>query len=258
MPVLEGFTLLGPKTIGSFTNPNTIGVFASLSLVMLLLLRNNIHNVPIKYYLITAIICLSSGSRTAITLYVFTVLFLMILNNNNKIYKLLSIFIAIVGLSVTMFFINQISSKPEGLSILGGTRVKNLISYTLNNDSMTLLVGNGWGSNTSWYFALYGGSYTDMPNFVKLDSFYSSIIAQIGFVGMVIMMLFLGWLFSLGGKKGIYLFFTFCFISVQTNLLEYYPINFYYFIALGMLIFDQMQNRTLFSPIDSRLNILSV
>jgi hypothetical protein len=252
-PSNEGFTFLGPRTLGSFTNPNAIGVFASVSIILLLLLRKSKNEVPIIYYLITAFTCLSSGSRIAIFLFILTILSLMISISRNRIDKLISIIIAFLGLFVSIVFINNISSKPAGLSIVDGTRVTNIAKYILNNDSMTLLIGNGWGKHTSWYFALHDGNYTNSPNFVMLDSFYASILAQGGMLGLFIMMLFLSWLFSLGGKKGLYLFFIFCIISIQTNILEFYPIIFYIFIALGMLIFDLRQNRMLLSATHSRL-----
>jgi len=234
----EGEGLLGNRTLGSFNNPNTLGAFGALSFLLLFMLKDRVERVSKIFYVMSGVIVFSAGSRLAIIIYILTLSSLIINKFNSKNSKLIVLLIVVALVLFALSYINVLANKPAGVSIVDGARFNNLINYLLSMDFLTILVGQGWGKMTSWYFALIGGSYTNVDGFMSLDSFYAAMIAQIGLVGLFVMLLFTLYVFSQGGRKGLYLFLIFWMISAQVNILEYYPIHFMLFIVLGVLHFD--------------------
>ena len=131
--------------------------------------------------------------------------------------------------------INVIAYKPPELSVFEGERVNNLMNYLTFSDTFHIVFGHGWGHYTSWYLSL--SNVSSSP--IALDSLYASILAQIGLIGSIIMMLFMWWLFSQGGSKGLFLLVVFGVIGLQMNVFEYYPANLLILLALGMLISER-------------------
>jgi hypothetical protein len=251
MPAYEGEGLLGSRAIGSFNNPNTLGAFGALSFLLLLMFKDSVERVSKIYYIISGIIVFSAGSRLAIIIYIIVFASLLI-NKFKKNSKLMVSFIAVILVFLSLSYINILANKPVGISIVEGARAYNLVNYFLSMDFITILIGQGWGKMTSWFFTLTGGSYTNVDGFMRLDSFYAAMIAQIGLIGLFIMLLFTFYIFYQGGRKGIYLFLIFWMMSAQVNILEYYPINFMLFIALGVLHFEYQQ-RNAYQVIQQRM-----
>jgi hypothetical protein len=243
MPCVESMTFLGAKPIGSFTNPNALGIFGAMSILMLLMLKEKGCSLGKLYYVISGIIVISSSSRIATLLFTLVLIAALMPAFKKLVDKPVAAIISAIMIVVVILNINFITHKPPNLSVLKGTRMMNLVYYIDSTDYPTLLFGQGWGILTSWYFALKGGKYTEVQGFVKLDSFYAAIMAQIGFLGLFLFGTFLFWLFSKGGKKGMYLFIVFCITGVQGNVLEHYPLNFLIFMSLGICIAEQNARR---------------
>ncbi len=68
MPAVESFTFLGSKPVGSFINPNTIGVFGSLSILLLILFKEKKEKISVLYFTCAILLAFLSGSRVAIML----------------------------------------------------------------------------------------------------------------------------------------------------------------------------------------------
>ena len=234
MPSIEGFTFLGSKPVGTFTNPNAIGVFGALSILLLILFKEEKEKIGALYFTCSTILVLLSGSRVAIML----LLLILGINQLTKVKsdsaKVVVFFLGIFVLAITVVNINTIAYKPSGLSVFEGARMLNFINYLTSSDTFHLMFGHGWGVYTSWYFSLSPPSY-----YPPLDSFYAGILAQIGLIGSLILAVFMYWLFSQGGTKGRYLLLVFAIIGLQINVFEYYPANLLIFLALGVLISEE-------------------
>ena len=232
MPPVESFTFLGSRPVGSFTNPNTIGVFGCLSILLLILFKEKKEKISVLYFICAILLAFLSGSRVAITLIMLILVINQLTVMKPSLLKLMTAFLGLLMLVIIITNINYISNKPLGLSIIEGDRVSNIINYLTTTDLFHLLFGYGWGAHTSWYYIL---SSINSPS-IGLDSLYASMLAQIGLIGSVFFGIFMCWLFNLGGKKGRYLLVVFAIIGIQINVFEYYPANLLIFLALGIFI----------------------
>jgi len=234
MSPAEGLNFFGSRPLGTFTNPSTLGVFGALSILLLILFKEKNEKIGVLYFTCSTILALLSGSRVAVML----LLLILGMNQLTKIKpysaKVMVFFLGIFVLAITAVNINFITNKPSSLSLLEGPRMLNFINYLTSSDAFHLMFGHGWGIYTSWYFSLSPPSY-----YPPLDSFYASILAQIGLFGSLILAAFMYWLFSQAGKKGRYLLIVFAIIGLQINVFEYYPVNLLIFLALGVLISEE-------------------
>lgn len=230
MPGYEGTTFLGSRAIGSFTNPNTLGVFSALALISMFIFKDFIK-VNLLYHFVAIFTVLSAGSRTALILLVMGYIYYGFTLSNLKNKILFSLLWLIISLLI-ISNVNIIASKPDGIQILSSVRIDNLLSYINTASSFDLLFGHGWGENTSWHRFLY----FDKANLPPLDSFVASMIYQKGLFGIFLIYAFFGVIFFLAGFKGVYLYIIFVLIGMQINILEFYPINFIIFSLIGILI----------------------
>lgn len=234
MPAAEGMGHFGPRVLGSFNNPNTLGTFGATTLLILILL-SGVRRLSKFYYLCGVIVVLASGTRTATVLLACVLLGALLKRIKSGVQKGI---MAVIALSILLFIItsvNIIANKPAGTEyIWKGSRIQNIGNYVAWVSGPRLLCGYGWGVLTSWYGVLGGDRYIIGPR--GLDSFYGTVLAQIGLIGLSAFMLYLFWLFSLAGKRGLLLFLFFCLIGGQINILEYYPMNLLIFLALGIFI----------------------
>ncbi len=244
MPPVESFTFLGSKPVGSFINPNTLGVFGCLSILLLILFKENKEKISVLYFTCAILLAFLSGSRVAITLIMLILVINQLTVMKPSLLKLMTAFLGLLMLVIIITNINYISNKPLALSVIEGDRVSNIINYLTTTDLFHLLFGYGWGAHTSWYYIL---SSINSPS-IALDSLYASMLAQIGLIGSVFLGIFMCWLFNLGGKKGRYLLAVFAIIGIQINVFEYYPANLLIFLALGIFISenkDSINRRTI-------------
>jgi len=234
MPAAEGLSHFGSRAIGSFNNPNTLGVFGVTALLILILLskRRSLHWI---YYIFAITVVLASGTRGATILLVCTLMLALLKKIRPGVQRGL---IAVVALSILLTLIinvNVIANKPNTVKkIWKGARTDNIKKYISTVDSSRLLTGYGWGVMTSWFLAMGGDS--NIIYGIGLDSFNAAILSQIGLIGLGMFMIYLFWLFSHAGKTGILLFLFFCLIGLQINVLEYYPMNLLLFLTLGIFI----------------------
>jgi hypothetical protein len=232
MPAVESFTFLGSKPVGSFINPNTIGVFGSLSILLLILFKEKKEKISVLYFTCAILLAFLSGSRVAIMLLMLILVMNQLVGMKLSPVKLMISFLSFLMLVIIIININTITYKPSELSTIKGVRILNIINYLTTTDLFHLMFGYGWGSHTSWYYTL---SSVSSPS-IALDSLYASMLAQIGLIGSILLGFFMYWLFGQGGKKGRYLLAVFAIIGMQINVFEYYPANLLIFLSLGIFI----------------------
>jgi len=175
---------------------------------------------------------LASGSRTALILLLLLYFYIGVsIKSYSHVKVLYLLFVFFISI-VILLNINYFSSKPQGLSLINSVRVDNLVSYVNSTNFLEFILGNGWGTNTSWHRFLSGEQDTLPP----LDSFVAAMIYQIGIIGTILLYIVLGIVFSFAGSKGKFLYIMFVLIGGQINILEYYPISFMIFILVGLII----------------------
>jgi hypothetical protein len=227
----DGLTFIGPRVLGSFINPNTISMYALISIVFIHLFSLRITSI-IPYHIISIFIILAAGSRGGVLAISFLYFYIFISSFNSTKNKSIATMLCIIILVLLITNINEITSKPLSTSFLNGARIQALFDYISKVDYYSFMTGQGWGWNTSWYRAIYPVRELNYP----ADSFYTSILIQIGPLFASIFMAILAFIFSLAGKKGIFLLIIFLIIGLQINILEFYPIINILFLSLGLLI----------------------
>jgi len=186
----------------------------------------------IPYHIISLFIILASGSRGSVLALSFLYFYIFINSFESTKNKNIATICSFILLAILITNINLISSKPSGISFFNDARVQALFHYLSEIDFYSLMTGQGWGWNTSWYRAIYPVRELNYA----ADSFFTSILIQIGPLFVSIFMVVLAYIFSLAGKKGMLLLITFLIIGLQINILEFYPIINILFLSLGLLI----------------------
>lgn len=237
MPPVESYTILGSRTVGTFTNPNSIGIFSVITLLVILFLHGDKKRLHFVYHVMVLLIVISSGSRAATILYAIITGGYFVKTARFQETKLLFLTFGLGILAIAFKYINIIASKPIQLSLLKGARVDNIIQYFNYSDMVTLLLGRGWGIYSNAYYSL--GGEPGITKKIGLDSYYAVMLVQIGFIGLFVVTIFLLWLFSLGGKKGLILFMVFSLIGLQANVWEYFPMNTLIFLTLGIVMAEK-------------------
>ena len=181
------------RSVGTFTEPNTMGLFVALVFYLNLLVLP-FHRLRLAMLGACSITIFLTGSRTAlliILLLVTTQLYqqlrqrLAVLRNPTFItFTLLPVF-AMVAVWV-LAQVNQISGRSASSSASGG-RLDILIGYINQTDSLSLLVGQylSFGSNLVQTLSL-GQSDAEGKVFFLADSTWAALLGQFGFLGIFV------------------------------------------------------------------------
>ncbi len=233
MPAVEGRLFFGSRAYGTFNNPNTLGVFGAISLPLLIHFsgKRSLHWI---YGAFALMIVIAAASRTGLVLLGLACGWFLLTRLRSPETRGFA-GVATLGIIICLVVsLNVITNRGAYPTVWNSVRLNNVRRYLTEMDILRILIGNGWGVLTSWYYGL--GGDIEVIGGIGGDSFYAAMLIQIGLIGLMFLLIWLFSLFSLAGNQGLLLFIVFCLTGLQVNVLEYYPMNLLIFLSLGIFI----------------------
>jgi hypothetical protein len=109
------------------------------------------------------------------------------------------------------------------------------VEQTEGRGVVELLIGRGLGVGTSTLYVL-GHERSDVGSLTRiLDSTYTALIVQMGFIGLGLFLLAFASLSAKCGFAGWVLYGLMVIVGINGNVLEYYPFNLVLTAAYGIL-----------------------
>lgn len=238
MPAFDGYTFFGSRTVGTFNNPNTIGIFFCFCFYWILFMSNTKHSV--LWTIISGIGLLTTASRTAIIMF-FMIIFFYLLTHYKMSVHGRGLFLCSSLLAATALFLslNLLTGREriKSTSIYKDPRVNILNDFIKKSNAPTFLFGRGIGvgSNTLPTLMSLVGDKTKGIRSIS-DSMIVAGLRQYGLIGCIVIEIFFFALSLSLGTSGILLFLMLNIAGFNNPWIEMYPINLMVFTFYGLLI----------------------
>lgn len=229
--------LFGARAYGTFNNPNSLGaVFAILVFVALFLGR-----LPRWVTVAMVVLCVVGGLMAASRAGLLATAFVFVAFGWGRLRKpdVRGMFLTASAVGAVLLFITVgiITGRGGGADAtpLQDPRVKVFAEQIQGRGPAELLFGRGLGVGTNTLHAL-GLNAWELPGVVLIvDSLITSLVVQIGFLGLVAFAGVLAVLSARCGFVGWVLFWVTWLLGLGLNWLEFYPINLIVTSAYGLL-----------------------
>jgi hypothetical protein len=230
--------LFGSRAYGTFNNPNSLGaVFAILVFVVLFLGR-----LPRWVTVAMVVLCVVGGLMAASRASLLATVFVLVAFGWGRLRKpdVRGMFLTAAAVGVVLLFLTVgiITGRDLGAqpTLFQDQRVQILAEQIQGRGPAELLFGRGLGVGTNTLLAL-GLSAWELPGVVFIaDSLITSLVVQIGFVGLVAFVYMLSALSARCGYAGWVLFGLTWLLGLNINWLEAYPFNLIATSAYGLLL----------------------
>ncbi len=248
-----GTTLFGGRVHGTFNNPNTLGVtFAGLMFLLLFLSGGGRR----RRAGLTALCLLGlfmTGSRTAVVAGLFVLAAFLWSRSRTVEGRGMIVPAALLIVPFLYLGLSALTGREVESTALGDPRVEIFLEQIQHRSVPELLLGRGLGVGTNTLFALGRGREDVVPLISILDSTFTALIVQVGFVGLVGFLVAFAALSTRCGFPGWVLFGLLLIVGVNGNWLEHYPFNLIATTAYGVFWARQDLLRSSERPARARL-----
>ena len=228
-PVLD----LAGRAVGSFSKPNSLGVFAVCGLAFYYCFSQRRLLIPLVA--VTCLVVLASGSATGficLTLAGLVAVFLRLPVNR----RWPCVLVGAVVLGVVIFMLPEITGRPDLVDSVWseGGRVGGFRAALLDRELLAVFFGEGLGSNSNFARNLAAdGALNGFGRSAVLpaDSTPTALVTQVGAVGLVLFYGTLAWaMLRDPGARAFYVTVAIC--SLTMSVIELFPVN----ILLGLAL----------------------
>jgi hypothetical protein len=226
--------LFGNRVYGTFNNPNTLGVvFAAITFGVLFLGRQSALT---TYGVVGMAIVgeLLSGSRAGILALSFVLTAFAMYRLRTVESRGMCAMLA-VGLTIVLYYSVGALAGRDIPTPLEDPRLEVFADEMQGKSVLQLAIGRGLGVGTNTLYVLGQGRPDTVRLTRILDSTYTALIVQIGFIGFGLLLLAFGSLSRLCGFPGWVLFGLMLVVGINGNVLEYYPFNLMLTATYGIL-----------------------
>lgn len=236
IPSFYGTTFLGPRVMGLYESPNTLGV--TILALWFLLVTLNSRNLVIDGLVILTL--LLAGTRTALITFVI-IAFYQWSNHRASLTRLTSRILGFASLPILVLLFSM--SSFSGRTIQGEGRVDVLSGYMQNLTPLPMIVGDNWGISSNVIISLFGGNAFD--KLFIADSMYLYIFSNFGIVGfLLIFLLLFQYTRNVSPEKrkiGFLFGIMLLLLSVSVVIVEAYPLNLIMVLLMAYLQVDNVQ-----------------
>ena len=226
------FDLAG-RVIGSFSKPNSLGIFAVCALAFYYCFGE--RRVFMLLAVLTGVLLLASGSATGFICLALAGFLAVFLRLPRRWLGPFSV-VGTAALAFVIFMLPEITGRPDlALSVWSeGGRVAAFQAALLDRDLTAVVFGEGLGSNSNFAQNLSAsGSLHGFPrsSMFPADSTPAALVTQVGVVGFLLFYGTLAWaMLRDPGARAFYLTVTIC--SLTMSVIELFPVN----ILLGLTL----------------------
>jgi hypothetical protein len=232
---MAGVSVLAMRAYGTFNNPNTLGLFFATVLFLALFLSRD-RRVVRKAVVATCLGgLLLSGSRASLAAGLFLVLSYVWQRRKVLEARWLVLALAALVLVPAYYAVGALAGREDVPTPLDDPRVRIFFAQLEDRSVEELLFGRGLGVGTNTLFSLGRGQPELQPLISILDSTYTALVVQVGFVGLAGFLLALCVLAARCGGEGWTLLGLTLVTGLNVNWLEFYPMNLLFTAAYGML-----------------------
>lgn len=229
------FERFSARVAATFVQPSSLGIFLVIAVFFVRYFSFKYQKI---WVLILSVNIFMTGSGIAI-LGLVLISILSLSKRKTVFYSkilLVPAFLLLIPVAIylTALYLPALTDRPD-IFLSGQGRIEVVKNYFSDNlTTQNIFFGKGFGYGTNSLYTIFpdiGAQYGFIP-----DSMYISMIAQIGFFGLLFFLFINIYAYAKSKNpiKDIILVFLFCGLTV--NILELYPVNWIYPIILGFLL----------------------